>query len=116
MCWGCIGPNGVGKQHLYTEMNATKYVSLQQENLPQRIFTIYGDENRPFIFQQDNAPSHRANIIKSHLDHEGINILPWPQQSSDLNIIENVWQFMKNKLNYDPRGLPRTREALIERI
>ena len=116
MCWGCIGPNGGGKQHLYTEMNATKYVSLQQENLPQRICTIYGDENRPFIFQQDNAPSHRAKITKSHLDHDGINILPWPQQSSDLNIIKNVWQFMKNKLNYDPRGLPRTREALIERI
>ena len=116
MCWGCIGPNGVGKLVVCTQkMNAT-HVSQLQENLPQSIFAIYGVENRPFIFHQDNAPPHRAKITKSYLDHEGINILSWPLQRPDLNIIEKVWQFMKNKLNFNPRGPPRTKDELIERI
>ena len=117
MCWGCIGPNCVEKLVVCTQkMNATKYVSQLQEHLAHSIFAIYGVENRPFIFHQDNAPPQRAKITKSYLDHEGINILPWPPQRPDLNIIEKVWQFMKNKLNFNPRGPPRIKDELIERI
>ena len=65
MLWGCIGPNGVGRLVVYDQkMNANKFVSLLYENLPQSISAIYGDENRPFIFQQDNAPSYLAKTLQ----------------------------------------------------
>ena len=34
------------------------------------------------------------------------------QHQADLNIIENVWLLLKNKLNHDPQGPPATKEEL----
>ena len=39
-----------------------------------------------------------------------------PVESPDLNIIENVRLFLKNKLNHDPRGTPATKEELRAQI
>ena len=43
-------------------------------------------------------------------------MLPWPANSPELNIIEHVCLFVKNKLNNDPRCPPTTREELVARI
>src|SRR6185437_2649035 len=48
------------------------------------------------IFQQDNAPSHKAKITKETLQRLGIQTFRWPANSPDLNPIENVWHWMKN--------------------
>ena len=71
---------------------------------------------RPFIFTHDNAPPHHAKKPKICTKLRGIGLLPWPAHSSDLSIIENVWLFIKNKLNNDPRCSPTTREELVSRI
>ncbi|GFU97592.1 transposable element Tc3 transposase [Trichonephila clavipes] len=39
----------------------------------------------------DNAHSHRADIVDDYLDSEGIARLAWPAYSLDLNPIENLW-------------------------
>ena len=67
---------------------------------PGNIRIKFRDEyNRPFIFQDDNATpnsSRQTNIWKTE---NGISKFNWPAQSSDLNIIENIWRCIKIKLS-----------------
>jgi len=44
-----------------------------------------------FVFQQDNAPSHRAKDTIKQLQQETPNFIGpdlWPQNSPDLNLVE----------------------------
>ena len=53
----------------------------------------WGMEN--WVFQQDNAPSHTSRVTKAVLFELAINVLDdWPPYSSDLIIIETVWDIM----------------------
>ena len=47
------------------------------------------------MFQHDLAPAHCAHKTAKYLQEKGIDILEWPSNSPDLNIIEFVWQKMK---------------------
>ena len=50
------------------------------------------------VFQQDNAGPHRANAVDRWFVANGIQKLTWPTTSSDLNIIENIWQILKEEI------------------
>ena len=103
MFWGCIGPNGVGRLVFCKDsVNATKYIAILQNNFLQSIEKMIGDDGRPFIIQQDNAPPHRAKITINFLKEASMSVLHWPSQSPDLNIIEKVWLYIKKKINHDP--------------
>jgi transposase len=65
--------------------------ALYRAVLPQ--FVTDGD-----IFIQDNAPVHRARIIRTLLQQMGIEVMEWPPYSPDLNPIENLWALMKQEI------------------
>jgi transposase len=50
------------------------------------------------IFQQDNAPSHTAHIVRDYIASLGREIMIWPPYSPDLNPIENLWTLLKQKI------------------
>lgn len=45
---------------------------------------------------QDNAPAHAAASTIADLEGRGIELIRWPPFSPDLNLIENLWNKMKD--------------------
>ena len=50
------------------------------------------------VFQDDNAPVHRAHTVREYIQENNINHMEWPAQSPDLNVIENRWWKLKRDL------------------
>ena len=47
----------------------------------------------------DNAPIHRSHSVNEWKTRNGIQSVPWPVHSPDMNPIENVCAFMKTQLH-----------------
>ncbi len=64
------------------------------------------------IFQQDYAPAHVSAETKFFTAENGMEVLEdWPPQSPDINIIENLWNFLKTRVGRRP---PSTEEELTK--
>ncbi|GFX71740.1 transposable element Tcb1 transposase [Trichonephila clavipes] len=84
MVWGCMSSHGVGRLHIVSgTVKAVDYIEILQNKLlptARELFRI-----QSWIFQDDNAPCHRAKVVQKWLkDHTG-NRMNWPGQSLDLN-------------------------------
>lgn len=107
MFWGQFAGQKKGSGYIWEKefggITAHKYIFMV---LP-LVYRFFLDYPTLQIFQQDNAPSHRAKITKEALRQMGIYFLKWPANSPDLNPIENVWHWMKSWIerNYDIQSL-----------
>ncbi|KAF4629211.1 hypothetical protein G7Y89_g8943 [Cudoniella acicularis] len=87
------------------------------ESRIQNFFEEYEDDH--YVFMQDNAQSHRSCETRINLRR---HILTWifPPWSPDLNLIEHVWNLMKNwmqeqywEARYNPSNIPYERLRVI---
>jgi transposase len=75
---------------------------------------------RPYVFQQDSAPSHKAKLTQEWMaenfhDHITPNI--WPPNSPDLNPLDYyVWSVVEREVNEHPHTTKESLKAAILRI
>ena len=67
------------------KMNREKYREILDENLLQSTQSLR--LGRRFTYQQDNDPKHTAKTLQEWLQDKSLNVLEWPSQSPDLNLI-----------------------------
>ena len=68
-----------------------------------------------FVYQDDNAPAHRARTVGTFLEDQGVEHLPWPACSPDMNPIENLWAEVTrriNNLDHQPTNVNELRLAV----
>ena len=112
MVWSLISAHGTGRLHVINgTMNSLKYRDVIDQQLVPQAEEWFPDGN--YVFQQDGAPCHTSNLIKDHLQGMGLEVLPWPGNSPDLNPIEGLWNDMKNEVN---KIAITNKEQLIDRL
>ena len=112
---GCI-INGKKGPCLFWEkgwgtINSTRYDEKILSSMEQFMLHDYPLEG--YIFWQDNAPSHRSYETKLNLLLRRIPSINVPPYSPDLNLIEHVWNWIKNwiedyywQARYQPDKIP----------
>ena len=76
----------------------------------------YKQTHPDMIFQHDGAGAHTANTVKDWMRENSIEVLKWPAASPDLNLIENLWQMLKEEIGPLNNIGPNQKEELIEII
>lgn len=110
MVWGAIAYHGRSQLlRIVGNLNSTRYINEVLQ--PQAIPFLQGLPGA--VFQQDNARPHVARTVKSYLDSQQVQLLPWPAYSPDLSPIEHVWDFVGRRLTRDPRPVASTDELWL---
>lgn len=114
MVWGGITSDARTELFVFPprqSLNAVRYIEILNEHVVP--FAPYIGEE--FLLMQDNARPHTAVMITQFLNDVGINRMPWPAKSPDMNPIEHLWDELGQRVSRrNPENLNELRIALTE--
>ena len=105
MVWGCFVGNKLGPIiSIHGSVDGNKYATLLNEHLLPYIDALACDGITGITFQQDNARSHickkAQDFFKIATAEHGFTVMDdWPPYSPDMNLIENLWAYLKLELH-----------------
>ncbi|KAF2880860.1 hypothetical protein ILUMI_25315 [Ignelater luminosus] len=76
-------------------MTALRYI---REVLRPHVLPMRRRMGRRFVFMQDNARPHTAQVTRNFFEDNNVEVIPHPAVSPDLNPIEHVWGIMGRHL------------------
>ena len=89
---GGKGPATFWKKE-WGSIDSFKYDAVILNNIEAFLAT---NPDKSFIWMQDNAPSHRSAETQNNLRIRRIPYIKFPRYSPDLNLIEYVWNWIKD--------------------
>lgn len=99
MFWGCFSKHGTGPLFsIKGSVDQHEYLEILKEGLIPEFRRAKASIPGTWRMMQDNAPPHTAKAVKRFLARNRVELIEWPPYSPDLNPIENLWNWMKKKL------------------
>ena len=91
--------HGLGPLVIYDGcLNSPIYIDVLEKYLPTIFQKFSLEQSHKILYQQDNAGQHVSYMTQEYLKKKGIIQVKWPANSPDINIIENIWSIVDNKL------------------
>ena len=92
--WGCFSSKGFGSLFLFTQnLNAQLLVHIYKKALIPSAIEWFTDPEESWVLQEDNDPKHTSKLAKKWREEKGVDRLPWPAQSPDLNPLKTCGVF-----------------------
>lgn len=111
--WAIISWCGVGPiRRIAGTLTAEQYVTSMIPDIQDLCRERRSGRLVRYLFQQDNARPHVARRTLQFLQEEGVDTLPWPANSPDLNPIEHCWSYVSKRVR--AHGTPRNSDQLWE--
>jgi len=98
MVWGCTTSSGLGRLVCINgNMNTKLYIEILQDDLLGSLRDLK-IKKKDVYFQQDNDPKHTVLLTRDWFLVMKVDVLSWPLNSPNMNIIEHVWDYLDRRV------------------
>ncbi|GFX13555.1 transposable element Tcb1 transposase [Trichonephila clavipes] len=116
--WLVRGGNSLGSRTDLHVLSVTMTIQIYRDVILEHVRLFWGAMGAEFLFMDDKAGPHRANIVDECLQSEDITRMDWPSYLPDLNSIEHVWDMLGRQIAaHQPPSicLPELRRVLLDK-